>query len=257
MMYLSYAVLAVATAALTVLPGTMRAAGRNVDYELSGVRLEGYLARPEPANGKAPAVVIFHDWNGIDNYEKSRADMLAKLGYVAFAADIYGKGVRPKDAQQSSQEASRFYRDADLLRSRARAGLDYAKALSGVDPARVAVIGYCFGGYAALELARSGADFPALVSFHGGLDASAPAREGQIKPELLILHGGADQAVTPDKVAQFVKEMIGAGARFELVVYPGAPHAFTVPGSAYREHADRASWSQMQEFLKRTLHSSR
>lgn len=252
-MHIMYGIAAVIATSLFAGPAGAGQAGGNVEYSSAGVQLEGYLAEPQGASGKLPAVMIFHDWDGLNEYEKMRADQLSKLGYVAFAADIYGKGVRPATLDACRAEVAKFYQDPKLLLDRARAGLDYLKSLPNVDPERIGVIGYCFGGKAGLELARSKAEFRALVCFHGALDTTTPAAQGAIEPDVLILHGGADQAVTPEQVADLVKEMIAAGARFELVVYPGAPHAFTVPGPSYREDADKASWQRMREFLKQTI----
>lgn len=230
---------------------------QTVDYKHGDKVLEGYLAYQEEGPQKRPAVIVFHDWNGIDDYERGRADMLAELGYVAFAADIYGKGIRPEGPAASSQEAGKYYQDVNLFRGRVNAALEYVKGHSLVDASKVAAIGYCFGGRAALELARSGADMAGVVSFHGGLKTEKPAQAGAVKAALLVLHGTDDPHVPASEVAAFNTEMIEAKLGYTLVSYAGAVHSFTHKdagndpsrGSAYNEAADKASWVAMQRFL--------
>ena len=231
---------------------------KTVDYSQDGTNLEGYLAYDDSIKGKRPGVLVLHEWTGITDYEKKRADQLAALGYVAFAADIYGKGVRPATPQLAAKEAAK-YRGSDrtLLRARAAAGLKQLASFQEVDPKRLAAIGYCFGGTAALELARSGANQLGTVSFHGGLDTPVPADALKIKGKVLALHGADDPHVPADQVAAFQQEMRLAKVDWQMIYYGGAVHSFTNPksgndpskGVAYNEKADRRSWEAMKQFF--------
>jgi dienelactone hydrolase len=235
--------------------------GETVEYQDGDVALEGYLAYddqggPRPER-RRPGVVVIHDWMGVSAETKRRVDLLAGLGYVALAADIYGKSVRPKDMKAAAAEASKWKGNRAVLRGRARAALDFLMQQKSVDPARVAAMGYCFGGTAALELARSGAPLVGTVSFHGGLDTPTPADARNIKGKVLALHGGDDPHVPPDQVLAFEKEMREAGVDWQLTAYGGAVHSFTIPaagndntkGAAYNERADRRSWEAMKLFF--------
>lgn len=224
-------------------------AGR-FDYPAGPVTCEGYLAGP--TTGQHPGILIVHDWMGPGKFSKAKADELAKLGYVALAVDIYGQGVRPKDAQEAGAQAGKYKSDRPLLRARITAALDALKQNPNVDPKRIAAIGYCFGGTTVLELARSGADIAGVVSFHGGLDAPLPAKT--IRCKILALHGADDPYVPPAEVAAFEKEMTDAHADWQLVKYSGAVHSFTNPdahsaGAAYHERADKRSWEAMKLFF--------
>jgi len=171
------------------------------------------------------------------------------MGYVAFAADIYGKGVRPKDNKEAGSVATIYREDRKLMRARARAALKEMLKLRQVDPARTSAIGYCFGGTVVLELARDGADMYGFVTFHGGLDTPVPEDARNIKGKVLALHGAADESVTPDIVAAFQKEMSDAGVDWYMSIYAYAPHAFTQKGPRYNEPADRRSWQEMKLFF--------
>jgi dienelactone hydrolase len=228
-----------------------------VDYKQGDAVLEGYLAYDDALTGKRPGILVVHEWKGLNAYAKRRADMLAQLGYVAFAADIYGKGIRPQTISEAGDWAGKFKSDRPLLRARVNAGLDVLKSQPNVDPSQLAAIGYCFGGTAVLELGRSGADIKGIVSFHGGLSSPTPADARNIKAKVLALHGAADPFVGPDEVAAFEKEMTDAKVDYRLIKYPGAMHGFTnpdnqnvPPGALYNEAADKASWIEMQKFFK-------
>ncbi|HEY3267606.1 MAG TPA: dienelactone hydrolase family protein [Armatimonadota bacterium] len=231
-----------------------------VDYKQGDVDLQGYLARDDSFTGKRPGVLVVHEWTGEGPYVRRRADMLAKLGYVAFACDIYGKGVRPSPAEAGAV-AGKYKNDRALLRRRAAAGLDVLRNDPHVDAKRLAAIGYCFGGTTALELARSGADLAAVVSFHGTLETPNPADARNIKGRVLVLAGADDRASSPEALAAFQDEMRKAGVDYQIVLYGGAVHAFTNPdagndpsiGAAYNEKADRRSWQAMQDFFNETL----
>ncbi len=232
-----------------------------VEYRQGDTVLQGYLSYDTAVKGKRPAVLIAHDWLGVSDYQKSRAEQLAALGYVALAADVYGKGVRPANAQEAGAEAKKYYADRALMRARMKAGLDFLTARPEADPARVAVIGYCFGGACALELARSGAPLKAVVTFHGSLANPNPDDAKDIKAKVLVLHGADDPFVKQDEVTAFMNEMRAAGVDWQLVQYSGAVHSFTdkragndnSKGAAYNEAADRRSWKAMKDFFEETL----
>jgi len=231
---------------------------KNVEYRQGNTIFEGYLAYDDALQGKRPGVLVIHEWTGINSYIKKRTEQLASLGYVAFAADIYGKGVRPASPELAGKEAAKYRgKDRGLIRARSAAGLEVLMGNPMVDTGRLAVIGYCFGGTAALELARSGAKVQGTVSFHGGLDTPVPADALKISGKVLVLHGADDPHVPPEQVAAFQQEMRLAKVDWEMVYYGGAVHAFTNPdsgndpskGAAYNAAADRRSWQAMKQFF--------
>jgi dienelactone hydrolase len=228
-----------------------------VEYKDGDRALEGYLAYDETAQGPRPGVVIVHEWNGLGDYVKGRARQLAELGYVAFALDMYGKGVRPKTTDESAKQAAIYRNDRPLMRHRAAVGLDVLLKNPRVDAQRVAVIGYCFGGGVALELARSGADIAGVVSFHGNLDTPNPADAKNIRAKILVQQGSKDPVAPRDVVTAFQNEMDDAHVDWEMIEYGGAVHGFTNPangtdpskGVAYNAEADRRSWRAMRDFF--------
>ncbi len=246
-------------AILAVAATTAGAAPRSqaVEYKQGDTVLEGYVAWDDSVQGKRPGVLVVHDWMGAGPFGSGKCDQLAKLGYVAFAADIYGKGIRPANAQEAGQLAGKYKGDRALLRARAAAALQALRANPLVDPKRIAAIGFCFGGTTVVELARSGADLAGVVSFHGGLDSPAPADGKNIKARILALHGADDPFVPAADLAAFEDEMRKSGVDWQLVKYGGAVHSFTNPaagsdnskGAAYNERADRRSWAAMQAFF--------
>jgi dienelactone hydrolase len=228
-----------------------------VEYKQGDTVLEGYLAYDDAASGKRPGVLVVHAWMGLDDNARKRADMLASLGYVAFAADIYGKGVRPKDRDEAGKLAGQFKKDRALLRQRVAAGLAQLVGNPKVDASKTAAIGYCFGGTTVLELARSGATVSGVVSFHGGLDSPTPADGKNIKSKVLVLHGAADPFEKPEDFDAFKKELADAKVDWQLVEYGGAVHCFTdatagsdpSKGCAYDASADKRSWAAMKAFF--------
>ncbi len=228
-----------------------------IEYEADGMKFEGWLAYDQSVQGARPGVLIIHQWMGLGDYEKKRAEMLAKLGYNAFALDIYGKGIRPANPGEAAKLAGKFKADRALLRARAHAGLAVLKKNPLTDPERIAAIGYCFGGTAVIELARSGADIAGVVSFHGGLDSPNPAEGRNIKCKVLACHGADDPFVPAKDVAAFQDEMRKSGVDWQMIYYGGAVHGFTDPsagndnskGMAYNEKADHRSWAAMQAFF--------
>jgi len=228
-----------------------------VEYKDDGTVLEGYHAYDDSTKGPRPGVLIVHQWKGLGDYEKKRAEMLAKLGYNVFAVDIYGKGVRPATPQEAGQVAGKYKGDRELLRRRANAGLAVLQHHELTDPKRVAAMGYCFGGTTVIELARSGANIQGVVSFHGGLDSPKPEDGRNIKCKVLALHGADDPYVPAKDLAAFESEMREAGVDWQLVKYGGAVHSFTdwnagsdnSRGAAYNEKADKRSWEDMRLFF--------
>jgi dienelactone hydrolase len=230
--------------------------GGMIEYKAGDTTCEGYLVG-DTAPGRRPGVLVVHDWMGLGKFSMAKADELARMGYVALAVDIYGKGVRPANPKEAAQLAGQFKSDRALLRARLRAALDVLKQNEHVDPKRIAAIGYCFGGTTVLELARSGADIAGVVSFHGGLDTPTPGDAKDIRCKVLALHGAEDPFVPPSDVAAFEAEMTKAGVDWQLIIYSGAVHAFTNPaagtdnskGTAYNERADKRSWEAMKQFF--------
>ena len=223
-----------------------------VTYKDGSVELEGFLAYDDSVKGPRPGVLVIHDWTGLQDYTKSRATQLAELGYVAFAADIYGKGVRPTDMKECAVQAGTYKNDLPLLRRRVLLGLEQLKKNASVDAAKLAAIGYCFGGTSVLELARSGADVRVVVSFHGGLSTTLPAKPGEIKARILVCHGGADMHVNAE-VPAFKAEMEKAKVQMEFITHEGAQHGFTKPGPAYQKKADEDSWAAMKKLFAEIL----
>lgn len=228
-----------------------------VEYQQGGTPLEGVLVWDDAVPGPRPGVLVVHQWLGLTDYEKHRAEMLAQLGYVAFCADIYGKGVRPKTTAEAGAAAAKYKSDRALLRARVNAGLEQLKKSKLVDPKRVAAIGYCFGGTTVMELALSGAELNGVVSFHGGLDAPNPADAKNIRCKVLALAGADDPFQKPADLAAFENELRTAKVDWQITFYGGAVHAFTQPmagndnskGAAYNALADRRSWQAMKDFF--------
>ena len=234
---------------------------KTIEYKDGDTTLEGVLVWDDAVKTPRPGVLVVHQWLGLTDYEKHRAEQLAQLGYVAFCADIYGKGVRPKDTKEAGVEATKYKTNRKLLRARVNAGLAALKKSELVDAKHVSAIGYCFGGTTVIELARSGADVAGVVSFHGGLDSPTPADGQNIKGKVLACHGADDPFVSAKDLAAFEDEMRSAKVDWTLIKYGGAVHSFTQPmagndnskGAAYNEMADRRSWKAMELFLAGVL----
>jgi dienelactone hydrolase len=234
---------------------------RVVEYQAGETRLVGFLAYDDKYKDKRPGVLIVHEWWGHNDFVRERARQLATLGYVAFALDMYGDAKTANNPQDAGHLAGAVRSDLQVLRMRFNAALAQLKSDSHTDPGRVAAIGYSFGGAVVLEMARSGADINAVVSFHGGLVSNHPAEKGGVKARVLVLHGANDAFVKPGQISQFKQEMAAAGANYEFVTYPGAKHGFTNPAATslgkkfslalqYSPSADKASWEKVQGFLK-------
>jgi len=231
---------------------------QTVEYRDGNTVLEGYLAYDDAVKVKMPAVLIVHEWTGIGEYVKKRAEQIAVLGYVAFAVDIYGKGVRPANTDEAGKQAGIYRKDRQLMRRRAIAGLEKVMEFSFVDANRIAAMGYCFGGGVVLELARSGADLKGVVSFHGNLDTPKSEDAKNIKGKVLVCHGADDPHVSQEQVAAFQNEMRNAKVDWQMIFYGNAVHSFTNPdagndpskGAAYNKEADMRSWEAMKEFFE-------
>ena len=249
------AALVLSLAALPVL------AGQPLTYTDGPTKLAGYIARLSSIKGKVPGVVVVHQWMGLTDHERKVSDDLAKLGYVALAADIYGEGEHPANSGEAGKLAGKYKGNRTLYRRRVAAAIETLKAQKGVDGSRLAVIGFCFGGMGALEAARAGFPVKGVVSFHGDLDSPADAKVEPISAKLLVCHGADDPFVTAKAVAGFQDEMRQAKADYVFVAYAGAVHAFTQKeagsdnskGAAYNEAAHRRSWRHLQDFFKENL----
>lgn len=226
------------------------ATGASVTYQVNGQSYEGYYISP---SDQAPFVLLIHDWDGLTDYEIKRADMLADLGYAVFALDLFGAGVRPTEMKDKRQHTGELYKDREKMRALMQGALDAAKN-KGADIGNAVVVGYCFGGAAVLELARSGADLKGFATFHGGLKTPQGQNYANTRGKILIMHGSADTAITMDQFADLAKELEAAGVAHEMITYGGAQHAFTVfGGTRYQETADKKSWQRFTEFLADTL----
>ncbi len=233
-----------------VISFTAYASGESVPYQVNGEAFQGYFISPA---ANAPLILLVHDWDGLTDYEIKRANMLSDRGYAVFAADLFGAGVRPTEIKDKRQHTGELYRDRTKMRSLLQAALDTAK-LKGANVHNAVAIGYCFGGSAVLEFARSGADLKGFVTFHGGLSTPEGQDYSLTKGGLLIFHGSADKNITMEQFAGLANELEKNGIPHEMITYSGAPHAFTVFGSSrYREDSDKKSWERLIEFLKEKL----
>jgi dienelactone hydrolase len=232
----------------------------DIEYTVAGTRMVGHLAIDEGRSGLRPAVLVCHEGPGLDEHAKDRAERLAALGYAAFALDYHGEG-KPLERDEMTKRLGALMGDADQIRELAMAGLGILLAQDDVDPARVAAIGYCFGGTMALELARSGAELAVVVGFHSGLGTQRPARAGEIRPGILVCIGADDPFVPAEQRAQFEQEMRAAEVDWRMNIYGGAVHSFTnpkadlsgLPGVSYDQLTDERSWRAMLDFFDERL----
>lgn len=227
---------------------------QKIEYKSGELTFEGVLAYDTLNQGKKPGIMVVHNWMGVTGETESKITEMAKLGYVVFAGDIYGKGVRPKDTKEASALAGKYKADLRTLRERANLAIETLKKQKSVDPSRIFVAGYCFGGTTAIEVARSGADIKGAISFHGGL---MDGDNKNIKGSLLILHGAIDPFVQKADIEAFVKGLDDSKVNYQMTSYSGAVHSFTekgvgddiTKGAAYNAEADKYSWAAMKEFL--------
>ena len=227
-----------------------------VEYEHAGATLEGFLACDDTEDGARPAVMVVHAWGGRGQFECDKARALAELGYVGFAADLYGKGVLGNSVEENASLMQPFLEDRALLQSRLTTALETLKSLPEVDNDRIAAIGFCFGGLCVLDLARTGTDIKGVASFHGLFGAPGNTAGTKIKAKVLALHGHEDPMVPVNAVVELEKELTEAGADWQIHVYGNALHAFTNPaannpelGAIYNKNADKRSWQALLNFL--------
>jgi dienelactone hydrolase len=245
MKFLSYAAL------LLLIPTfALGGTGAPVTYQVNGQAYEGYYIS---STSGAPFVLLTHDWDGLTDYEIKRAHMLSDLGYSVFALDLFGAGIRPTEVKDKRQHTGELYKDRAKMRALMKGALDTAKS-KGANVDNAVAFGYCFGGAAVLELARSGADLKGFATFHGGLKTPQGQDYSKARGKILIMHGTADKAITMDQFADLAKELESAGVNHEMITYGGAQHAFTVfGGSRYQEAADKKSWERFTLFLENTF----
>ncbi len=239
---------------------------REVTYRYDGIEMKGAAAWDAGVEGVRPAVLVVHEWWGCNDYARHRAAMLAELGYLGFAVDLYGGGRNAANPEEAGELMNELLGDRATLRGRFHAALEAARGLDQVDPDKAAAIGYCMGGGVVLHMARTGADLAAVASFHGALPL-AVAQEGEdaeVTARMAVYHGEADEFITPDDVAAFLEEVEKARADCLFVLMPGATHGFTNPEASvrgekyglplrYDQRADRSSWDHMQLVLEQAL----
>jgi dienelactone hydrolase len=226
------------------------AEGKYITYNVNGQSYEGYYTSPAD---NAPLVLLIHDWDGLTDYEVKRSEMLAEQGYAVFAADLFGKGIRPTEVKDKRQHTGELYKDRKKMRALMAGALEAAKS-QGANINNTIAVGYCFGGAAILELARSGADMKGFATFHGGLSTPPGQDYSKTKAPVMVFHGTADTHITMDQFAELADELEEAKVPHEMISYGGAPHAFTVfGGDRYREEADKQSWDRLLKFLDETF----
>ena len=234
--------------------------GKDVSYVVDEAVMRGYIAYDDSIKGKRPGVLVVPEWWGQNEYARMRARMLAALGYTALAVDMYGDGMVADNPEDASTLASGVTTDIDLEKSRFEAAMQFLRNYPTVDAGEIAAFGYCFGGGVVLNMARIGEDLKGVASFHGVLGTDHHAEPWKIRAHIISFSGDADPMIGPDKVAAFKKEMNNAGAKYQVVTYPGAKHAFTNPAAdelgkkfnlpiAYDAAADKDSWEKAKTFL--------
>ena len=243
---------------LSLLPASAKLVTTNVDYtDEKGTALHGFVVYDDAIAGKRPGVLVIHDWRGITDYTHTRADMLAKLGYIAFAADIYGTDVHADGPPEWMKQVTTYKGDRSLYRERIRAAYTTFLKQPNLDASRMAAIGYCFGGTGVIEAARDGLDLKGVVSFHGGLDSRPLSSGATIKAKVLALCGADDPYEKPEDMKAFEQQLRENNVDYEIVGYGHAVHAFTDPGvdalhqdgAKYNAAADKRSWQAMRDFF--------
>ncbi len=233
--------------ALTVSQTAAAITTKNVTYTVDDQAYEGYYAKADNAN--APFILLIHDWDGLTDYERKRADMLANEGYNVLAADMFGQGIRPTSVEENKRLTGELYDDRNKMRRILQGALN-AGRLQGNDVRNGTTMGYCFGGTVALELARSGFPQKAFVPFHGAFETPTGQSYDKTTGEILVFHGSADESVSLESFATLGKTLEAAKVPHEMITYSGAPHAFSVFGSdRYNARADERSWKRYLDFL--------
>ena len=238
--------------------------GKEVQYTADSVTMKGYLAYDDNIKEKRPGVIVVHEWWGHNDYSRKRAEMLAKLGYVALAVDMYGDGKQANHPDDAGKFAMAVLGNMPVMQARFNAAMEALKKDEHVDATQLAAIGYCFGGGVVLAMARSGADLKAVVSFHGSLATQHPAEKGNVKAKLLVCNGAEDKFISVDNIKDFKAEMKSAGVDMKFINYPGAIHGFSNPAAtelgkkfnlplAYNENADKKSWEEMKKLFKKVF----
>ncbi|MDW7772308.1 MAG: dienelactone hydrolase family protein [Desulfobulbaceae bacterium] len=234
---------------------------KEVEYASGGTTMKGFLVHDDSMEGKRPGILVVHEWWGLNDYARKRAEMLARLGYTAMAVDMYGEGKTAGHPDEAGKFSAEVKKNMDAARERFQAAKEVLQNEETVDGNKIAAIGYCFGGGVVLEMARAGFDLDGVVSFHGSLATDNPAQPGNIKARVLVLNGADDPMVKPEEIEAFKKEMEAAGVDYQFINYPDAKHSFTNPGAdkfgeefglplQYNQNADKESWQAMQDFFK-------
>ena len=234
---------------------------KKITYKHGDKEHHGYLAWDDAVKGPRPGVLVVHEWWGLNDYAKRRAEQLAKMGYIAFAADMYGEGKTTEHPKEAGEMAAKVRASVEDWRKRATEALDVLKSQPQCDKNRLAAIGYCFGGSTALQLAFAGTDLKAVVSFHGALPSPTASEVKQIKAAILVCHGADDKFIPEKAIKAFREPLDKAGVKYEFIAYKGVVHSFTVPeadkvgnpGMKYDQHADQDSWKRMQELFNAKL----
>ena len=232
---------------------------QDVAYEHKGAPMMGYLSHKlQKTKEKLPGVLVIHDWVGLSDYTKERTDMVSELGYVTFAMDMYGKGVRAKNHKEAGELMTNYVEQPELLISRIQAALEILKAQENVDPNKIAIIGYCFGGYAALKFAYTGKKIQGVVAFHPTITVPTPQEAKQVATPLLVHHGEKDPLIKPESLKSFQETLKQNKVDLRLTIHPNTLHAFTkksvddenLPAARYNKVADEKSWKSMEGFLQ-------
>lgn len=237
---------------------------KEVEYSTDSTQLKGYLVYDGNIEGKRPGVLVVHEWWGQNEYARKRARMLAELGYIALAVDMFGNGKQAGNPTEAGKYANEVFSDLSEAKAKFQAAYNLLNNQPQTKTGDIGAIGYCFGGSVVLYMARTGMDLKAVVSFHGGLEPVTPASKNTIKAKLLVCTGDADEFVPQSQIDAFKEEMDTAGVNYQLIIYPGAKHSFTNPEAdenakkfnmpvGYNKEADTDSWSKMKEFFKTNL----
>ncbi len=232
-----------------------------IEYQIDGQSFSGYLSYDDAVTGKRPGILVVHEWWGHNDYARKRADMLAKLGYTAFALDMYGKGKLAQHPEQAKTFMQSVINNMAVAEQRFNAAKKLLQQQPTVDKQQLAAIGYCFGGGVVLHMAKQDNDLDAVVSFHGSLAPSSPAQKDSIKARILVFNGADDTFITAEQITAFKKDMQIAGADYEFMNYPGVKHGFTNPAAddfgqrfdmplAYNTQADQDSWQRMKSLFE-------
>jgi dienelactone hydrolase len=230
-----------------------------ITYTLNGISYNGYIVYDQNKKGKRPAILVVHEWWGLNNYVKMRAKQLASLGYIAMAVDMYGNGKVAANPTEAKEITAPFYKDPQLGKIRLDAAIQKIKEFEQCDSTKIAAIGYCFGGALVLNSAKLGANLKGVVSFHGGL-AGVPANKDLLKASILVCHGGSDKFIPQTDIDNFKQQLDAIKAEYTFKIYPNSTHAFTNPESTkigkefnmpieYNAEADKNSWNDMKVFL--------